>query len=712
MLKQIEIPIIQRDYAQGRNTPEVRRIRKRFLDSIYHAVTTGSQLKLDFVYGDIRPDGTLVPLDGQQRLTTLFLLHWYVARHERVADADMQFLRHFSYATRYSARKFCANLVEYTPDFGIDRLSDDITDQCWMPLDWMHDPTISAMLNMLDDIHRMFRSTSGIWPRLEHGCVAFYFLPVKDMGLTDELYIKMNSRGKPLTEFEHFKAEWEGCLAKADAYVASRIGRKIDTVWTDMLWRYKDEDNVIDDCFVRFFRYLCALIYWRRYPDESMPDDLFDLTRTLFLDKAADAVDNAVFVEEVMDSMAGIDIARCFDTFLTNNQHVDGKSHVDEEVDVFRHCCYSFGERYSQRVRSFSIGRMLLLYSFLLYVRHRDEMGQEMFARRLRIVNNLIKNSEFELRADRMPWLLAQTEEIILHGEIRIVPNRTTFNATQLQEEVDKEAWIAGHKDKEKLLYLLEDHQLLYGGIGVVGLDNIDLTHRFYSLFECDRSLVNCALLAIGDYSLLVRWRYQIGSANIDTSWKALFHTNRDNVVKVRGILHELLMRADQFDNALLRGLIDQYLATTTHFDWRYYLVRYPSMRPEKYGMYYWYDYANRGKASYRILMMMTEKSIGGRNYNIFLKTLYDMFVGAYPDRPIRLGDYAYQGDGSELELSCIGCKVHFTDTQFVVESVDSGQSVMLVGISQDDGVDTADRIALAWGKIEDIMQRSSLTKS
>lgn len=29
------------------------------------------------------------------------------------------------------------------------------------------------------------------------------------MGLTDELYIKMNSRGKPLTVFEHFKAELE-----------------------------------------------------------------------------------------------------------------------------------------------------------------------------------------------------------------------------------------------------------------------------------------------------------------------------------------------------------------------------------------------------------------------------------------------------------------------------------------------------------------------
>lgn len=31
-------------------------------------------------------------------------------------------------------------------------------------------------------------------------------------------------------------------------------------------------------------------------------------------------------------------------------------------------------------------------------------------------------------------------------------------------------------------------------------------------------------------------------------------------------------------------------------------------MRPEKYGMYYWYDYQTREKSSYRILMMLTER--------------------------------------------------------------------------------------------------------
>ncbi|MBD3879818.1 MAG: DUF262 domain-containing protein, partial [Quinella sp. 1Q5] len=79
----IIIPNIQRDYAQGREIEEIRRVRNRFLDALYRAVTTEEGIKLDFVYGDLK-DGVLTPLDGQQRLTTLFLLHWYAAKKENV----------------------------------------------------------------------------------------------------------------------------------------------------------------------------------------------------------------------------------------------------------------------------------------------------------------------------------------------------------------------------------------------------------------------------------------------------------------------------------------------------------------------------------------------------------------------------------------------------------------------------------------------------
>ena len=62
-VNKIVIPVIQRDYAQGRTSPEIARVRKRFLDSLYSAVTE-EPVTLDFVYGDIDVNGVMTPLDG------------------------------------------------------------------------------------------------------------------------------------------------------------------------------------------------------------------------------------------------------------------------------------------------------------------------------------------------------------------------------------------------------------------------------------------------------------------------------------------------------------------------------------------------------------------------------------------------------------------------------------------------------------------------
>ena len=93
----IEIPLFQRDYAQGRQTEQVTQVRKRFIADLCAALDGGHTLHLDFVFGDV-VNGTLYPLDGQQRLTTLFLLHCYLAWHQ--AEMPPQPWHAFRYATR------------------------------------------------------------------------------------------------------------------------------------------------------------------------------------------------------------------------------------------------------------------------------------------------------------------------------------------------------------------------------------------------------------------------------------------------------------------------------------------------------------------------------------------------------------------------------------------------------------------------------------
>ena len=129
---QIEIPIIQRDYAQGRDNTKAADVRESIIKSIIKVLVPpkpvnednnnqDTVLSFDFVYGRI--DGQkFIPFDGQQRLTTLFLFHKYIFEKCQTASDCIHtkncvckdILKRFSYATRQSSREFCEKLVEKT----------------------------------------------------------------------------------------------------------------------------------------------------------------------------------------------------------------------------------------------------------------------------------------------------------------------------------------------------------------------------------------------------------------------------------------------------------------------------------------------------------------------------------------------------------------------------------------------------------------------
>lgn len=731
-LNGIEIPLIQRDYAQGRDMPKVEDIRRRFVGALKKALINNEPVTLDFVYGEIDNNRTLIPLDGQQRLTTLFLLHWYIARREGVSEDKLAFLTKFSYATRYSAREFCKRLVspDYQPDFNRFKLSEEITDQNWMPLDWENDSTISAMLRMIDYIHVMFNnSCNNLWPRLEAGCISFYFLPIKQLGATDDLYIKMNSRGKPLTEFENVKAEWEASIRaispsimpQQDAeQLQHRIEQKMDLDWTDLLWPYRNgqtgssADDVVDDKFIRYLRFLTDIIYYKDEELKKNSSDILSIVEDLFRDSEK-APEHLEFIERGFDCWLHVDIEHLFNTYLTTTPTASDpqKCVVAAPVNVFAQACYTYGDM-NGRTRLFPIGRSVMLYAFLYYLQHKETISDTQFARRIRIITNLIKQSEYELREDNMPNLLRQTEYILTHGDVE--EGYLSFNANQLAEEHEKAVWLQTHADKADTLCRLENHPLLQGAIRVIGLDHIDFTDRFYSLFACDHSLVNRALLSIGDYALLVNNRFQIGSgsADFDSSWRAIFSTSQQGIAPKRDILLALLSQSQHFTNDVLQSVIDRYLRETREYDWRHYLVKYDAMRPERYGMYFWDEENPHEKRGYSILMMWTEKSISGRNYNIFLKALNDRLLCDFPDLGISLGEYAYSGDGSVLKLTFADKYLYFTDDKLYIchqtpdEQGHTSQTIdMEKPIPQtEQGIDLEDRVELAYEAVKSLMNK------
>jgi hypothetical protein len=502
-IQEIEIPLIQRDYAQGRKTENVNRIRENFIDTLCKALMPGSvPIDLDFVFGDVEASGKFYPLDGQQRLTTLFLLHCYLAWRTGALCQDQSWTK-FSYATRPGARDFCAFLVQCQPDFS-ETLSNWIKDQADYLPTWRHDPTIQSMLVVLDALHRRFAAKQSdvlqaAWNRLmdeEKPAIRFHVLSMKTNGLTDTLYIKMNSRGKPLTEFENFKAHFEEVLKKVypaaqSSDVAQDFAQKVDTDWSDILWPYRGEDNLIDDEFMRYFRFITEVCAWKAGIEgfnATTRDD--DLAEQVYSSKAPKAADSLAFLFKAFDVWKGKVVKVEFEDILDSRS--GGRSTpllmfnpFDKEgVDLFHACCRHYG------TRQWTLAHTLLLYAVLLKPIH--QITETDFSKRLRILRNLVEASGDEIRAgerNNMPKLLDDVENIMVDGDLKKVG---TFNQVQLRNELDKYAMLQTQTmpTLEASLHRLEDHNLLRGSLTAFDFDPTQFTQRaqaFVDVFDSKR---------------------------------------------------------------------------------------------------------------------------------------------------------------------------------------------------------------------------------
>lgn len=701
-IKKIEIPKIQRDFAYGRTDKKNERKRNNFLDSLFDAVN-GKSITLDFIYGDIK-ENVLTPLDGQQRLTTLFLLYWYASKKENIAEDEIGFLKCFSYETRPSARKFCEFIT--TKDFILEcdkTLSEQIKDKNWFPLEWQHDATISSMLVMLDSIQEKFACVQALYTKLDN--ISFYFLPIEDMGLTDELYIKMNSRGKPLTQFEHFKAEFEKQLKLADEDLAKRIGSKIDREWTDLLWQYRDcgiedSDHTTDDEFLRYFIFICNIICYKNGGSPKTSDE-FELVKEFFTIQDRNDKENVIKNAEILenffdcwldDNQKSIQIQHFFENFASK-EHSAGKIKTNYNVNLLEDCFRNYADIIGKNRRKFTLNQIILLYAFVIYRQNMSKVSENDFRRRLRILNNLILNSSNQISdsedrqdGNRLPAILRQTDSIILEGIIAdsdIVGNN--FNPSQLEEEKIKFEWTELNSDEAEPLFALEDHELLYGQISIVGLEHPEYFERFESLFKCNWDLVDCVLFTIGDYKQKERngWRYQLGSSmNDGFAWKTLFHKseNLSGFENTKNILGRLLSLNSSFTDDGLTCLISEYIVDCENkkeYPWIFYYTKYKVFRTERYGKYWWNDFDN---SPYVFTTLFQRQKMSENSYNPFLKALNN--------------DVSREHWGNRIYLSEKKFLIE-TQTSYQVISNDENENVLEeITINQNkNGIDTENRI-------------------
>ncbi|MBB3355565.1 hypothetical protein FHT70_005528 [Rhizobium sp. BK049] len=688
----VEVPVIQRDYAQGR--PDQHIVRDDFLKALHDALCLPDDdpalpLDLDFVYGSV-VNGSFQPLDGQQRLTTLYLLHWYLAwvdgygedfRGRLIAAGRSR----FGYEVRPGSRDFLNALACYAPDIApadCPHLGAMITDEPWYFRSWQFDPTIRSALVMLDRIHEVFRHTSGLYARLIYEpapAITFQLLDLEQFDLSDDLYIKMNARGKPLTPFETFKArferhlenQFEGTLPDVcgETPISDFFSHRMDTRWSDFFWPFRDRRTAtFDDAVMNLLR--VVIMVTRAPATDGTATDLADLrssarpsSYTWFHERSWLDREMVVALITLLERWnAG---SEAFRSYLPDKRHLDEQTLFQEIIT---------------RPTGLTFQQIAQLAGYVQYLVHaRGEIDTAAFGAWMRVVSNLVTNTDYnrpeDLRRslaglrDLAPWM----DEITRHlagpeGDVR------GFFRDQVAEERIKAHLIELGDGWPERIERAEHHPYFRGQIGfllhfcgfdlddpdaeIARLDAAaarDLCDSFEHYLSCAVQMFDDlvmdppgsgrrwerALLAIGDFLLFIGRNYTLLVPAQDEawSWKRLLRNAAAGGSEGQ-VLKDLWERLGEA--AAFEANLADVIASASDIDpWRAAILTTPAVY--NYGLYRMLRFSDEGR-----VYLLRKSQMNGKHAELFTYCLYEDLKNA--PEPLSLTVDYYESSSTDDE--------------------------------------------------------------
>ncbi|SEB20608.1 GmrSD restriction endonuclease domain-containing protein [Pedobacter hartonius] len=528
----IEIPVIQRDYAQGRTGVKATEIRERFVADLASAITSNTRIHLDFIYGrvrggekdesrnknvramklllssvkqyasslalgleydldeldkNIRAD-RLILLDGQQRMTTLYLLYRYLA--VRGNQSHLIDFSNFTYKTRKSSNLFCTHLDQLNVNDLNPKTqpSVSIINHKEFFDNWLHDPTVSGMLIVLDEIHKHFKDanpqdikTYFQLANEENGPITFDFFDLDSINAEDELYVKMNARGRQLDKFENFKSWLIDHIKKESIIIAiANWDDHMDISWADIFWQKKLSPESVDAAQWNFFIRLAQYDLLRTLKTETTP--VYRERRTLSNVLDIDTRDNIIpfsffsthqifntesinYVFKALRQLRGKGWEILDALLRINGAH----TFIDPNLS-FSSVLFSGKKLYSYSDRAFLYGILCFVVKYNKPLNAYEQEDKQAFCSWQRVIQNLIYNS----RIDELPEYVSAIVSIdrLSKHYAAILQNLNNgsdvayFAQGQVAEERLKASLILNYKIDEDVLLRYEQHFYLYGQIG------------------------------------------------------------------------------------------------------------------------------------------------------------------------------------------------------------------------------------------------------
>lgn len=675
----IEIPVIQRDYAQGRVNSKVNRIRNGFVEALLMAISNPEtcRLHLDFIYGKIESQSTqnvqennynhvesilafakaytsqvkvgllgripevdrevlkasktkLMPLDGQQRLTTLWLLY-YVLYHQSSLEFP-EWMQNFTYKTRKSSTSFINSLIS---NDGLEKksvYSVEIKKSKWFYKAWLQDPTVKGMLVTLDEIQKQLNENlstlidqdirnqklenwiDNLVDNKKESAIQFSFLPLSDIDVDDDIYIKMNDRGKQLTDFEIFKNDLLGYLKDAievennidfGQLEYENIAKNLDKKWHDIFWKAKATDRFnVEDTFHYFFYYYLLLYKISNTKlENTISGEYFSILIGDKKERNFERFDfrelvklNLISLESLNYVFKNLELLSDFEFIKRSQEVVDlirfkKENNPEFENGFIKHFLKSNSGNIGYYDRVFN-------YAITSYLdRFKQKMDNDLFKQWCRILQNLIYNQAYIQDTDSFEAAIKHVNILLNNGadiEETLMDKGSDLNVFSRQrlEEVSKVKLYKKTPELYNHFLNYERHAYFHGQIGFLidmsmNEDNINIKElnkygkKLEKIFEPDNLndndfLIARALLTKKNYfhnKGYNRWQFYSNNnalRNKQEDWRSFLENNEKREI-LKTLLNKISVDNWKQD---LNKIIDDYKSQ----NWKYYFVKEPKL--------------------------------------------------------------------------------------------------------------------------------------
>ena len=580
---QIIIPEIQRDYVWGYNQvtgllnsiladfqrfqnlespvniPEDKQLEEAFLD-FYKKRTYSSNIGFIYAYNDEEYQGKYFLIDGQQRITTIYLLLLALASNNDELSKlfektymDEETIK-LDYKVREASHSFISQFVPY-----VLKSSKSITDQSWYFNDYKHDVTIQNLFrnfNIINDFILAKEVDVPSFYKYLEDYIEFWYFDTNISEQGEELYIYMNARGEQVQSNENVKAD---LLSRINGTSEKNKYGKIWEDWQDIFWRKRDQNENADKGFNEFLTCIAGL---QNYIKD----------KKVFYNPIQFRERKGVLVKDLLDTLIIEDIEKYISGLIYLEKHKStfcASYQYSKWVDIsiaeiwklFNTEKTNWFANYSDDNRATERNRMVYLWSVLYYLSTVDLVkidATEVF-RILRIYYIRYKN--FNRSVTSIKNLIILISQLTSVFGNRSNPQSSVSNELLNKEETLEEktkrvflyAFIDDkiiQKKYEELIWEIEDHPFNIDGsdVGAINIthivdfnDELSVTNlkiiseKFYELFSPDLKrfdTVQNILLYYGEYWYRVSPYYYF-NYEFD-SWRRIIRDRPETVGNVR----------------------------------------------------------------------------------------------------------------------------------------------------------------------------------